>query len=65
MIDSDVVDHLAMSMIIINLAYYSAVPGAQPNQGTTGEKGTRFLPEQVIAWTQQVLGVHARRQLPV
>lgn len=51
MIDS-VVD-LAISMVIINLAYYSVVPEASPNQGTTGERGTRFLPEQVITWTQQ------------
>lgn len=64
MIDSDVVD-LSISMIIINIAYYSAMPGAEPNQGTTGERGTRFLPEQVIAWTQQVPGVRARRRLPV
>lgn len=57
LIDSD----LAISMIIINLAYYGTVPGAQPNQGTIGERRTRFLPEQVIAWTQQVPGVRARR----
>lgn len=64
MIDSDVVD-LVISIIIINLAYYSTVPGAQPNKGTMGETATQFLPDQVIAWTQQIPGVRVRSRLPV
>ena len=60
----DAVD-LAISMIIINLAYDSSVPGAQPNQGTTGETRARFPPEQVVAWPQQVPGISASRRLPV
>lgn len=63
MIDPAIVD-LAISMFIIDLASYSTVPGAQPNQDTTGDTGTRFLPEQVMTWTQHLPGVCARSRLP-
>lgn len=44
LIDSAVVD-LAISMNATDLAYYSTGSGAQPNQSTTGDIGTRFLPD--------------------